>query len=117
MQFTAPGWDVTFLEISTAILLMGFAERSEPRGHRLFAALQAPLRPLQWLGKYSYETYLTHSFVVILLTQLFDAGRFPFQSVLGLYVVVICFSAAVGFLLAKYYSEPLNRKIRAELFR
>jgi peptidoglycan/LPS O-acetylase OafA/YrhL len=108
------GLDVTFLEISTAILLMGFAERKERRGNPLFATLTTPLRPLEWLGRYSYETYLTHSFVVILLTQAFDAGRFPFPSVLGLYVVVICLSAAVGFLLARYYSEPLNRKIRRQ---
>jgi peptidoglycan/LPS O-acetylase OafA/YrhL len=108
------GLDVTFLEISTAMLLMGFTERKELRGNPLLATLTTPLRPLQWLGRYSYETYLTHSFVVILLTQAFDAGRFPFHSVLGLYVVVICLSAAVGFLLARYYSEPLNRKIRRQ---
>jgi peptidoglycan/LPS O-acetylase OafA/YrhL len=108
------GLDVTFLEISTAVLLMGFAERKAPRRNPLFATLLAPLCPLEWLGRYSYETYLTHSFVVILLTQVFDAGRFPFHSVLGWYVVVMGLSAAVGFLLARYYSEPLNRKIRRQ---
>ena len=110
------GLDVTVLEISTAILLMGLAERKELHSNPLLAALKTPLRPLQWLGRYSYETYLSHSFVVIWLSQVFDAGRFPFHSVLGLYVVVICLSAAVGFLLSRYYSEPLNRKIRARTF-
>lgn len=108
------GLDVTLLEISTAILLMGFAKRKELRRNPLFAAITTPLRPLQWLGRYSYETYLTHSFVVILLSQVFHGGLFPFHSVLGLYVVVICLSGAVGFLLSRYYSEPLNRKIRRQ---
>ena len=110
------GLDVTILEFFTAILLMSFAERKESRGSPLLVVLMAPLRPLQWLGKNSYETYLTHSFAVIFLAQIFDAGRFPLQSVMGLYVAGICFSGAIGFLLAKYYSEPLNRRIRARLF-
>jgi peptidoglycan/LPS O-acetylase OafA/YrhL len=110
------GLDVTILEIFTATLLMGFAERKESRSRPPLAVLTAPLRPLQWLGKNSYETYLTHSFAAIFLAQIFDAGRFPFQSIIGLYVAGICISGAIGFLLAKYYSEPLNRRIRAKLF-
>jgi peptidoglycan/LPS O-acetylase OafA/YrhL len=122
------GLDVTFLEIAVAILLAGLAEQKEPRGKPitgtlaalLSALLAAPLaalsRPLRWLGESSYETYLTHSFVVIALTQIFNAGRFPFHSVTGLYAAVVGISGAVGYLFARYYSEPLNAKIRHRLF-
>jgi len=122
------GLDVTILEIAVAMLLAGFAERKESRGKPIMGTLAAPLagllaallavlsRPLQWLGKSSYETYLTHAFVVIALTRIFDAGRFPFHSVSGLYVALVSISGAVGYLLANYYSEPLNRKIRRRLF-
>jgi len=109
------GLDVTFLEISVAILLAGFAERKES-SNWMIATLTAPLRPLQWLGKKSYETYLTHSFVVIVLTRIFVAGRFPFHSVSGLYVALVSISGAVGYLFARYYSEPLNGLIRRRLF-
>lgn len=114
------GLDVTFLEITVAILLAGLAEQKEPRGKPIIgtlAALFAALsRPLQWLGKSSYETYLTHSFVVIVLTRMFVAGRFPYHSVSGLYVALVSISGAAGYLFARYYSEPLNRKIRRQLF-
>jgi peptidoglycan/LPS O-acetylase OafA/YrhL len=103
------GLDVTFLEIATAALLVGFVERKEARSDLLTA-------PLRWFGKNSYEIYLTHPFVVILLTQMFYSGRLPVHSTGGLYAAVICISGAIGYLLANYYSEPLNRIMRRELF-
>lgn len=71
------------------------------------------LRPLLELGRRSYETYLTHMFVVFALYDLFlSAGR-PAYAVPLLFATVICFAGILGALTAQLYSEPLNRLLRS----
>ena len=103
------GLDVTALALGTALLLMAIAQGGKP-GSWLTA-------PLRWFGRNSYEVYLTHSFVVVTLTQLFVAtgSRYAWSPLWFVAVAVI--SCGLGACVARYYSEPLNRKLRAGWIR
>jgi peptidoglycan/LPS O-acetylase OafA/YrhL len=71
------------------------------------------LSPLLQLGRRSYEVYLTHMFVVFALFQLFLLVGKPMPAVPALFVAVTIASALLGELVARYFSEPFNRTIRA----
>jgi peptidoglycan/LPS O-acetylase OafA/YrhL len=70
------------------------------------------LTPLLRVGQYSYEVYLTHMFVVWTLFALFLRAGSRMALVLVLFVVTILCAGALGLLVARSYSEPLNRKLR-----
>jgi peptidoglycan/LPS O-acetylase OafA/YrhL len=70
------------------------------------------LRPLCWLGRRSYEVYLTHMFVVMGLWHLYVARNTPTARVAVLFVAVILLSGFLGGIVARYFSEPMNRYLR-----
>lgn len=77
------------------------------RGARGGGALTAPVR---WFGRHSYEVYLTHEFLVILGVQAFLRwhGSRP-----GLWTLAItAFTAPLGWAVARWFSEPMNRRLR-----
>lgn len=65
---------------------------------------------LRWLGRHSYEIYLTHEFVVLTATDAYQAWPVGPLSAWFLFVVVL--SAALGYAVARWFSEPLNRILR-----
>ena len=69
--------------------------------------------PLLKMGEYSYEIYLTHMFVVFALFDSFVAVGKPMRWVAPLFMAVLLFAAAFGALVARFYSEPMNRLIRS----
>jgi peptidoglycan/LPS O-acetylase OafA/YrhL len=75
---------------------------------------QAPriLAPLLQLGRRSYEIYLTHIFIVLGLFTLFLAAGKPLKAVPALFLTVILIASLLGELVARAYSEPLNRWLR-----
>ncbi|MBN4914089.1 hypothetical protein IDG46_30145, partial [Staphylococcus sp. EG-SA-13] len=66
------------------------------------------LVPLTRLGRNSYEVYLTHMFVVF---ALFNLLRSP---VALLFIAALVLAALLGEVVARVYSEPLNRRLRAK---
>ena len=70
------------------------------------------LWPLRRLGQRSYEVYLTHMFIVFSLFNLFVAGGKSMGMVPALFLVVIVLSALLGEVVARFYSEPMNRLLR-----
>ena len=70
------------------------------------------LRPLQELGQRSYEVYLTHMFVVFGIFAIFVRAGKPMPGVPVLFVTVILLSGVLGELVARFYSEPMNRLLR-----
>jgi peptidoglycan/LPS O-acetylase OafA/YrhL len=103
LHLGSSGLDVTVLAFGTALLLTG-AEH-EKRAARWAA-------PLEWFGRNSYEIYLTHSFVTVLGAQAFHtSGAGPNSAPLW-HAGLIAISAILGWLVARYYSEPLNRALR-----
>ena len=65
------------------------------------------------LGQRSYEVYLTHMFVVFALFHLFLFAGKPLLAVPILFVAVIVVSGLLGGIVARLYSDPLNRLIRS----
>jgi peptidoglycan/LPS O-acetylase OafA/YrhL len=75
---------------------------------------QAPgiLKPVLRLGQRSYEVYLTHGFVVLGLISLFVIVDKPMKAVPALFIAVILLAALLCELVARGYSEPMNRWLR-----
>ena len=94
----------TGVGLGTGLVMLGRVLRPT-RGGRWTA-------PLRWLGRYSYEVYLMHQFVVFSVLSLFLRGhRGPIAALICICIVVIL-SGALGFLLARIVSEPANRALR-----
>ena len=75
------------------------------------------LRPLMWLGRRSYEIYLTHMFVVVACFVLFTALGAPAIGVPLLFVAVVLGAGVVGELVRRFYSEPANQYLRRRWHR
>jgi peptidoglycan/LPS O-acetylase OafA/YrhL len=86
-------------------MLIIVAAQTEWRAPRVFA-------PFLRLGQRSYEVYLTHMFVVFALFHLFVAADKPVRAVPALFVTVIACSALLGGIIARFYSEPMNQRLR-----
>lgn len=70
------------------------------------------LAPVLLLGRRSYEVYLSHMFVVFALFAIFvHAGKLMW-TVPILFLSVIATAGALGELIARFYSEPMNRRLR-----
>jgi len=124
------GMDVTLLEIGTALLIIALHQRSESQlGGKLVAteqgrtsalgriskALFRSTALLRWFGRNSYEVYLTHMFAIWPLVGLFfyfhqSIHRAPFW-----FVAALALAGGLGFLIARFYSEPLNTWLRTKL--
>jgi peptidoglycan/LPS O-acetylase OafA/YrhL len=72
----------------------------------------AVLNPLLSLGRCSYEIYLVHMFVVFAAYRVFVAAGKPMVAVPILFLSVILIAGLLGALVAKLFSEPVNRWLR-----
>jgi peptidoglycan/LPS O-acetylase OafA/YrhL len=99
------GLDMTFIALG-ACMLIAVAAKSQ---------WEAPsvLRPVLTMGRRSYEIYLTHMFVVFAAFDRFLGAGKPMAAVPVLFIVVIVLAVLAGELVARFYSEPLNRRLRA----
>ena len=99
------GLDMTLLAIGSCMLIAA-ASQSNWRSPRI-------LGPLLLLGQRSYEVYLTHMFIVFALFHIFLLAGKPLAGVPFLFMAVIVLAALFGELVARSYSDPLNRIIRS----
>lgn len=70
------------------------------------------LAPVLQLGRHSYEIYLTHVFTVLALFGVFLHFGKPMRFVPVLFAGVILSAALVGEVVARTYTEPMNRLLR-----
>lgn len=98
------GLDMTLLAVGTCLVIVA-ASQSQWRAPRI-------LSPLLDLGQRSYEVYLTHMFVVLALFGLFVKLGKPMPDVPVLFVATVILAAILGDVVAKFYSEPMNRWLR-----
>ncbi|HXN72143.1 MAG TPA: acyltransferase [Candidatus Acidoferrales bacterium] len=98
------GLDMTIIALGTCMVITAAAQ-TQWKGPRLLA-------PLFRLGRCSYEVYLTHMFVVFALFAIFVKYGSPIWSVPLLFVATVVVAAAVGDIVARLFSEPVNRKLR-----
>jgi peptidoglycan/LPS O-acetylase OafA/YrhL len=96
------GTDITVLIAGVCLVMFGSVLR--PARGRLWTA------PIRWLGQHSYEIYLTHEFVVIGVSMLLLKLR---RGPMALWVCLVLAGAALlGYLVARFLSEPANRALR-----
>lgn len=98
------GLDMTILALGTCLLITAAAQ-TQWQAPRFF-------RPFLMLGQRSYEVYLTHMFVIFGLFPLFVIAHKPVRMVPALFLAVILISGLLGTLVARAYSEPMNRSLR-----
>jgi len=101
------GLDMTILAVGTSMFIAASAQ-TQWKFPRLLA-------PLLKIGEYSYEIYLTHMFVVFVLFDLFVRAGKPMWLVALLFLAVTLLSSVLGALVASFYSEPMNRRLRSGL--
>ena len=66
--------------------------------------------PIRWFGRHSYEVYLTDEFVVVWGTLLYvkvHRGGLPLW-----FIGILLLTAPLGAIVARYFSDPLNRRLR-----
>lgn len=124
------GLDVTVLELGTALLLIAlqlrFEERadtsSSPTRTTTSNSKMAGIRRvfwqsagfLRWYGRNSYEVYLTHMLVVWPMVIAFQHFQLNINLASLWFLATTVFAGAAGYLVARFYSEPLNHRIRVE---
>ena len=98
------GLNMSVLGVGTCLFIAATAQ----------ARWRAPrwLAPLLGMGRYSYEIYLTHMFVVFALFDAFVAIGKPMRLVAPLFVVITLVASVLGGLVSGFYSEPMNRYLR-----
>jgi peptidoglycan/LPS O-acetylase OafA/YrhL len=106
------GLDMTVLAVGTCLIIAATAQSARKGAERSMRKDIAMLEPLRWLGRRSYEVYLTHMFVVMGFFYVFVPGGRPGAAVTPLFIAVIAFSAILGEMVARYFSDPLNRMLR-----
>jgi len=98
------GLDMTICAIG-ACMVISVAAQTRWSGPRV-------MTPLLNIGKHSYEIYLTHMFIVFALFNLFVAMGSPLRAVPVLFVSAILIAGVFGGLTARFFSEPMNRRLR-----
>ena len=99
------GLNMTVLGLGTCLFIAATAQ-TQWKSPRL-------LVPLLRLGRYSYEVYLTHMFVVFGFFGLFlDAGA-AMRLVPVFFIATILVAGLLGAAVAILYSEPMNRFLRS----
>jgi len=103
------GLNVTLLEAGIACLLVAFQSGC---GSRLLSTGASLIR---LAGRLSYEIYLSHMFIVLAGTAWF-LSRFGAHAdralILVTYAVMLALCLPLGWLVSRWYSEPLNRLLR-----
>jgi peptidoglycan/LPS O-acetylase OafA/YrhL len=124
------GLDVTLLQIGTALLLIALQLRSEEKAAGkalpplntaapksllfLRRVLWQSTGFLRWFGRNSYEVYLTHMLVVWPMVVLFQHFQWSINLAPPWFLLITAFTGMAGYLVARFYSEPLNRALRVK---
>jgi peptidoglycan/LPS O-acetylase OafA/YrhL len=101
------GLDVTALALGTCLVMLAVAQ--ERKGGRW------PTGLLRWFGRNSYEVYLTHGFIMMWGIQIYLALGLSRAWGPPWYLVMFVFSGLFGWVVARWYSEPMNRRLRRGL--
>jgi peptidoglycan/LPS O-acetylase OafA/YrhL len=111
LGLTDLGLHVTVLELSVALMLVAFGTDV---GNRAASFSTVWLRRI---GHHSYETYLFHMIVVLGLMNLLLRMRTTSHMLPVWFAAMLLLSLCLGELVARRYSEPLNRGLRSRFVR
>lgn len=101
-------WGFSLIALSTSILLL--TAKTALLAYSSF--LKCLIYPVQWLGHHSYELYLFHIIVLALMRDLIPAANVNFLQTTLLALLFLIASVFFSYLIARFYTEPLNQKIR-----
>ncbi|PTR34147.1 peptidoglycan/LPS O-acetylase OafA/YrhL [Luteibacter sp. OK325] len=74
-------------------------------------------RPLAWLGSHSYELYLFHIVVLGVMVELVPRAAMTPERKLPMLALFLVLSAAFAWGVARFFGDPLNRRLRARFVR
>ena len=103
------GLNFTLLELGVALMLVSLGKGVGNRTMALGTGW------LQALGRWSYEIYLFHMLPLIALILWFKQSGRSGAAIIAMYVLMLAASIALGFLISRYFSEPLNRRLRGQV--
>ncbi len=126
------GLDVTALQVGAALLVIALQQSFEARAaHDQSSLLSSGLRTrsavilrslgsalarstgfLRWFGRNSYEVYLTHMLVVWPMVGLFFHFHQSLNTAALWFIAITALTGVAGHVLARTYSDPLNRRLR-----
>jgi peptidoglycan/LPS O-acetylase OafA/YrhL len=104
--FARFGLNVTTLEIGIALMIVAFGSGV---GN---AAIARGTRWLRTIGRCSYEIYLFHMLIVLTLIAMVRHSHVASWTFPLWYGAMLGGSIVLGYLIARGYSEPLNRRLR-----
>jgi peptidoglycan/LPS O-acetylase OafA/YrhL len=96
------GTDGTVLALGACLVMLGSVVRGK--------AGSWWTAPIRWFGRHSYEVYMTHEFVVVWGTLLYIKLRRGPTTLW--FSGILLLSAALGWIVARNFSEPMNRRLR-----
>lgn len=99
----------TIISVGTGLVLISSVRQK--------LALRSFLYPIVWYGRLSYEVYLTHMFIVYSGIRLYKYYGSPLAYAPIWLLGIIIISGLLGFVIEKYFSVPLNNKIRKYNFK
>jgi peptidoglycan/LPS O-acetylase OafA/YrhL len=103
------GLGISVLELGAALVVIAL---SQGIGSTLLASGTGLMRAV---GRCSYEIYLTHMLVILGLMPFISASRPEIAWVPVWYVALLISSVALGWVVHRAYSDPLNRALRSRL--
>lgn len=101
------GLDFTALALGTCLVMLAVAQENKVG--------RWPTGLVRWFGRHSYEVYLTHGFVMTWGIQIYLAMGISRVWGPAWYVIMFVASAVLGWIVARWYSEPMNRGLRRSL--
>lgn len=114
LGLTKLGLNVTLLELGMALILLALANGVGALAHRGTA-------PLRFVGRCSYEIYLTHMFVVFglmrVFTRVFEEAPPSHAAFFAAYLAMLLMSIGLGYLVERRVSEPMNNWLRRKWLR
>jgi peptidoglycan/LPS O-acetylase OafA/YrhL len=115
---SVPVWGPSLMAIGAAVFL--FAEgagRREEMPAKSMPLFEKMLYPIAWFGQHSYELYLFHIVILAGMRTLLPQETVALAAKPAWLVFFVASSALVGWLIARFYSEPMNRGLRAKLVK
>lgn len=103
----------TAIAAGTAVLLVGAHDERVPG----WALRSRALAGLRWLGRHSYELYLFHIIVLGLMRSFVPRGAMGEVYKLPALAFFVAVSLVVAWGVARFYSEPVNARLREFLLR
>ena len=102
------GLNISILSVGVSLVLFWMHDQ-----HRLGREKnRIGLKWLRAMGVYSYEIYLTHMFVVLFGASIYKKLALNETWLLPYLLLLVYLSYALGKIIFKYFSEPVNQYLR-----